>query len=125
MSKRKTRTKKKLFFSRALSFGMVFFIVLIFTVKMYQMFSVDLIMKDLLTLQQRKMKLVSETARLEAEVSRLKNIDRIQDIAEGKLNLITNTEQQLVLELKDRKQMRKLTKKYSNEKKTLNLAGVH
>jgi len=125
MSKRKTRTKKKLFFNRALSFGMVFFIVLIFIVKMYQMFSVDLIMKDLLVLQQYKIKLVNETARLEAEVSRLKNIDRIQDIAEEKLNLITNVEQRLVLELKDHKQMRKLAKKYSKEKKTLNLAGVH
>ena len=125
MNNSKTRTKKKLFFNRALSFGMVFFIVLIFIVKMYQMFSVDLLMKDLLTLQQQKMKLVNETARLDVEVSRLKNIDRIQNIAEEKLNLITNNERQLVLELKDHRQMHKLAKKYSKEKRTLNLAGVH
>ena len=65
------------------------------------MFQVDLNMQELHALEQKKMELVSETALLEAEVSRLKNIDRINKIASERIGLINNTDELLVLQLKD------------------------
>jgi cell division protein FtsL len=124
MKRKKSKTKKKNFLGRAYGFGIIFVVVFIVFLKMYQMFTVDLIMKDMMTLRQQKIKLESETARLETEVSRLKNIDRISEIARTKLNMIRNNEDRPVLELKDYSQMKKLAQKYSAQKKTLNLAGV-
>ena len=124
MRRKKTNSKKKKILGRAYGFGLIFVIVIIVFLKMYQMFTVDLIMKDMMTLRQQKIKLESETARLETEVSRLKNIDRIGEIARTKLNMIRNKEERLVLELKDYSKMKKLAQKYSVQKKTLNLAGV-
>lgn len=124
MRRKKTNTKKKKFLSRAYGLSVIFAIVILVFIKMYQMFTVDLIMKDMMTLRQQKIKLESETARLETEVSRLKNIDRIGEIARTKLHMIRNKEERLVLELKDYSQMKKLAQKYSIQKKTLNLAGV-
>ena len=124
MRQKKAKAKKKKLLGRAYGFGLIFIIVLIVFLKMYQMFTVDLIMKDMMTLRQQKIKLESETARLETEVSRLKNIDRISEIARTKLNMIRNNEDRPILELKDYSQMQKLAQKYSVQKKTLNLAGV-
>lgn len=124
MRRKKTNTKKKKFLSRAYGLSVIFAIVILVFIKMYQMFTVDLIMKDMMMLRQQKIKLESETARLETEVSRLKNIDRIGEIARTKLHMIRNKEERLVLELKDYSQMKKLAQKYSIQKKTLNLAGV-
>ena len=125
MSKHKTNKKKPKIINRALGFVLLFSIVLVFFFKMYQMFQVDLNMKDLHVLEQKKMRLISETALLEAEVSRLKNIDRINKIAAEKLDLVNNTDELFVLQLKDGNEMQKLAKKYSGKQKTLNLAGVH
>jgi len=125
MKKRKINKKKYKFLNRALGFVLLFVIVLVFFIKMYQMFQVDLNMKDLHVLEQKRMRLISETALLEAEVSRLKNIDRINKIAAEKLNLVNNTDELFVLQLKDGNEMQKLAKKYSGKQKTLNLAGVH
>ncbi len=124
MNKQKTKAGKKKILGKAYGFSFLFILVLIVFFKMYQMFSVELIMKDLMSLRHQKIALESETARLETEVSRLKNIDRIVEIAKKKLNLVRNTEDLFVLELKNYNQMEKLAKKYSAEKKTLNLAGV-
>ncbi len=124
MRRKQSKTKKKNILGRAYGFGLIFVIVSIVFLKMYQMFTVDLIMKDMMTLRQQKIKLESETARLETEVSRLKNIDRIGEIARTKLNMIRNKEERPVLVLKDYEQMKKLAQKYSVQKKTLNLAGV-
>jgi len=125
MSKHKTNKKKPKIINRALGFVLLFSIVLVFFFKMYQMFQVDLNMKDLHVLEQKKMRLISETALLEAEVSRLKNIDRINKIAAEKLDLVNNTDELFVLQLKDGNEMQKLAKKYSGKQKILNLAGVH
>jgi len=125
MSKHKTNKKKPNIINRALGFVLLFSIVLVFFFKMYQMFQVDLNMKDLHVLEQKKMRLISETALLEAEVSRLKNIDRINKIAAEKLDLVNNTDELFVLQLKDGNEMQKLAQKYSGKQKTLNLAGVH
>ena len=125
MSKHKTNKKKPNIINRALGFVLLFSIVLVFFFKMYQMFQVDLNMKDLHVLEQKKMRLISETALLEAEVSRLKNIDRINKIAAEKLDLVNNTDELFVLQLKDGNEMQKLAKKYSGKQKILNLAGVH
>ena len=124
MNSRKTKSKKKKILGQAYGFGLIFTIVIIVSLKMYQMFTVDLIMKDMMVLRQQKIKLESETARLETEVSRLKNIDRIGEIARTELKMIRNREERPVLVLKDYAQMKKLAQKYSVQEKTLNLAGV-
>lgn len=125
MNPKKNTGKKKKFLNRATAFAILFGIVILFSVKMYQTFTVDLLMKDLLVLQKKKMNLEHETSRLEAEVSRLKNIDRINKIASEKLGLINNTEKLLVLQMSDVKDMQKLAKKYDSNLNKLNLAGVH
>ena len=123
--KQKNTSRKKQLINRATAFLVLFGVVLLFSVKMYQTFTVDLLMKDLLVLQKQKMNLEHETSRLEAEVSRLKNIDRINKIAKEKLGLVSNTEKLLVLQMHDAKDMKKLAKKYDSKTKKLNLAGVH
>lgn len=123
--KQKNTSKKKQFLNRATAFLVLFGVVFLFSAKMYQTFTVDLLMKDLLVLQKKKMNLEHETSRLEAEVSRLKNIDRINKIAKEKLGLVNNTEKLLVLQMRDAKDMKKLAKKYDSKTNKLNLAGVH
>ena len=115
--------KNKPFLKRVSSFMLLFGIVLVFFIKMYQMFSVDLIMKDLHGLEQRKMKLVSETARLQAEVDRLKNIDRISKIAGTDLELVNNTEKVLVLRLQ-KYNAEENSRQFPAADETVKLAGV-
>jgi len=124
MTAKRKAQKKKTFFNRAFSFVILFAILLVFSLKMYQMFTVDLLMKDLRTLGQKKEKLVSETARLQAEVNRLKNIDRIGKIASEKLGLINNTDKVYVLQLKDNDILEHLAQKEKNKEKMLQVAGV-
>lgn len=123
MKRTSVRTKKSRF-SGAFAIALVFTIVFLITIKLYQMFTVDLLMKDLRNLEQKKMRLVSETAQLEAEVQRLKNIDRISHIAITELGLVANTDERMVLQLKDRDEMRQLAGKFKSQKQKLNLAGV-
>ena len=122
--KRKAVKNKKSRFGGAISLMTVFAIVLLVTIKLYQMFSVDLMMKDLHELEQKKTRLLSETASLEAEVQRLKNIDRITRIATKDLGLVTNTEDVLVLQLKDQKEMQQLANQFHEKKRKYNVAGV-
>lgn len=116
--------KNKPFLKRVSSFMLLFGIVLVFFVKMYQMFSVDLNMKDLHGLEQQKKNLVSETAYLQAEVDRLKNIDRISKIAGADLDLVNNTEKVLVLKL-EKYDAEKSSGQHPVSDESVKLAGVH
>jgi len=75
-----------------LSLGLLFGIILLVSVKLWIHFQVDLLMKDIRELEVQKRQLLSERERVRAEVKRLKNIDRIGQIAEQKLGLINEPE---------------------------------
>lgn len=113
---------------RIYSIFILFGLVLVISLKMYQVFKVDLLMKDLRSLEQQKKQLVSQTEKLKAEVDRLSNIDRIGKIAVEKYNLVNNTDEVIILQLDNFDEFKSLKKKFAerNQKdKTYELAGVH
>ncbi|MCD4691861.1 MAG: septum formation initiator family protein [Calditrichales bacterium] len=124
-AKRKTDNRLS---KRIYSILILFGLVLVISLKMYQVFKVDLLMKDLRSLEQQKKQLVSQTEKLEAEVDRLSNIDRIGKIAVEKYNLVNNTDEVIILQLDNFDEFKSLKKKFAerNQKdKTYELAGVH
>lgn len=124
-AKRKTNNRLS---KRIYSIFILFGLVLVISLKMYQVFKVDLLMKDLRSLEQQKKQLVSQTEKLEAEVDRLSNIDRIGKIAVEKYNLVNNTDEVIILQLDNFDEFKSLKKKFAerNQKdKTYELAGVH
>ena len=124
-AKRKTNNRLS---KRIYSILILFGLVLVISLKMYQIFKVDLLMKDLRRLEQQKKQLVSQTEKLEAEVDRLSNIDRIGKIAVEKYNLVNNTDEVIILQLDNFDEFKSLKKKFAerNQKdKTYELAGVH
>lgn len=124
-AKRKTNNRLS---KRIYSILILFGLVLVISLKMYQVFKVDLLMKDLRSLEQQKKQLVSQTEKLEAEVDRLSNIDRIGKIAVEKYNLVNNTDDVIILQLDNFDEFKSLKKKFAerNQKdKTYELAGVH
>lgn len=124
-AKRKTDNRLS---KRIYSILILFGLVLVISLKMYQVFKVDLLMKDLRSLEQQKKQLVSQTEKLKAEVDRLSNIDRIGKIAVEKYNLVNNTDEVIILQLDNFDEFKSLKKKFAerNQKdKTYELAGVH
>ncbi len=124
-AKRKTDNRLS---KRIYSIFILFGLVLVISLKMYQVFKVDLLMKDLRSLEQQKKQLVSQTEKLKAEVDRLSNIDRIGKIAVEKYNLVNNTDEVIILQLDNFDEFKSLKKKFAerNQKdKTYELAGVH
>ena len=103
-------------------------IILLLSIDMYQKFKIDLIMKDLHQLEERKKQLISETELLRSEVDRLKNIDRISKIAKEKLNLVNNSDEAVVIQIDDLDKLDELKTKFANRRnkeQKYNLAGVH
>jgi cell division protein FtsL len=124
-AKRKTNNRLS---KRIYSILILFGLVLVISLKMYQVFKVDLLMKDLRSLEQQKKQLVSQTEKLEAEVDRLSNIDRIGKIAVEKYNLVNNTDDVIILQLDNFDEFKSLKKKFAErhqKDKTYELAGVH
>ncbi len=124
------KTPKK---NKALKIKFYFFVsisavILLLSMDMYQKFKIDLVMKDLHQLEERKKQLISETELLRSEVDRLKNIDRISKIAKEKLNLVNNSDKAVVIKINDLNELDKLKAKFANRRnkeKKYNLAGVH
>jgi len=105
----------------------IFSIVIFIALKMYLMFQVDLIMKDRRVLSQKLKKINGQTEKLQAEVDRLSNIDRITRIARDKYGMINNNDGSLAIKLIDSDRLDALKEEFANkEKKTVkvNLAGV-
>ncbi|HEM48632.1 MAG TPA: hypothetical protein ENO27_00340 [Caldithrix sp.] len=123
-SKKKNKTLKiKFYFFVAIST-----LILLLSMDMYQKFKIDLIMKDLHQLEERKKQLISETELLRSQVDRLKNIDRISKIAGEKLNLINNADDAVVIQINDLDEVDDLKIKFANRRnkeQKYNLAGVH
>ncbi len=116
-------------FQRKLTALAILGTILLFAfLKMYQSFSVDLLMKDIHNLEQRKRALVNRAVQLQSEVDRLRNINRITQLAREKRNLITSAEPVFYLKLEDYKKLKDLKEGFArrNERnrEALNLAGV-
>ncbi len=124
----KKHSKKKsagVIAKKAFSFSIMLSLLLVVSLKMYQSFTIDLLMKDLRTLSKQKEKLQSETARLQADVDRLQNYDRISRIASNKLGLEANTDKVYVLQLKEMDMMKHLAEKEKQtQSKKYQVAGV-
>jgi len=128
MKSKKKQNKTKLIERKVTGLTILSVLVLIFFLKMYQTFSVDLLMKDIHVLEQQKRLLLSQTEELQAEVNRLSNIDRITRLAQQKFHLVNNTDKIYILNLKDGSHLRDLQESFArrrqNRQKRLNLAGV-
>lgn len=122
-SKKKNKTLKIKFYF----FVSISALILLLSMDMYQKFKIDLVMKDLHQLEERKKQLLSETELLRSQVDRLKNIDRISKIAKEKLNLINNTDEAAVIQIDDLDEVNELKVKFANRRskeQKYNLAGV-
>ena len=120
--KKKNTLKIKFYFFVSISA-----LILLLSMDMYQKFKIDLVMKDLHQLEERKKQLMSETELLRSQVDRLKNIDRISKIAKEKLNLINNTDEAAVIQIDDLDKVDDLKVKFANRRskeQKYNLAGV-
>ena len=110
--------------------GNVLFLVLVVLVVssyLYQSFQIDLIMKDMHVLHQKKKQLLSETESLQAEVNRLSNIDRISRIAAKDFNLTFSNESQLVIKIDDADNFERLKEQFAQEEtkiKKIKTAGM-
>ncbi len=111
-----------------LSLGLLFGIILLISVKLWIHFQVDLLMKDIRELEVQKRQLLSERERVRAEVKRLKNIDRIGQIAEQKLGLINDPEPVRKLRMEKFGELDHLKKEFAARKerreRTYSLAGI-
>jgi cell division protein FtsL len=124
---RKTTKKNKTLKIKFYFFVSISAIILLLSMDMYQKFKIDLIMKDLHQLEERKKQLISETELLRSEVDRLKNIDRISKIAKEKLNLVNNSDEAVVIQIDDLDELDELKTKFANRRnkeQKYNLAGV-
>ena len=124
---RKTTKKNKTLKIKFYFFVSISAIILLLSMDMYQKFKIDLIMKDLHQLEERKKQLISETELLRSEVDRLKNIDRISKIAKEKLNLVNNSDEAVVIQIEDLDELDELKTKFANRRnkeQKYNLAGV-
>ncbi|MEJ2053893.1 MAG: hypothetical protein P8X42_08245 [Calditrichaceae bacterium] len=124
---RKTKKKNKTLRMKLYFFLSISAILLLLSMDMYQKFKIDLIMKDLHGLEERKKQLMSETELLRSQVDRLRNIDRISGIAREKLNLINNTDETVVIKIDDLDKVNELKTKFANRRskeQKVNLAGV-
>lgn len=124
----KSRKTRKGISQKLLSLIVLSGVVLLITMKMYQSFTVDLLLQDIRNLEQVKKNLVHENRQLQSEVDRLSNIDRITDIARNKYGMILNTDQPEMIIIDDVDRFRDLQKRFAERNKkdeTVNMAGVH
>lgn len=124
----KKKKNKSPFKKKLIAMSIILSVVLTISLRMYQGFQVDLLMKDLHQLEQQKKKLLSKTNKLQAEVNRLKNVDRISRIAAQKFGLMVNNDPVTILTIEDYDELKNVQKNFAerNKKKVrLNVAGVH
>ena len=123
----KKQTKEKKGSSTILSVFFLSVVVLLVSVYLYQSFQIDLIMKDLHSLQQNKERLMSETETLQGKVDRLSNIDRVSKIAREKFNLEFSEDAPRVIKIEDGGNLDAIKKKFNNEEdkiRNIKSAGI-
>ena len=95
------------------------FIVILFSVYLYQSFQIDLIMKDMHQLVQQKKQLMSETESLQAEIDRMSNIDVVSKIAQEKFGLEFSREQFLVLKIDEPDDLHSMKQQFAREEQKI------
>ncbi len=109
-------------------FLLVFGIVMLFSAKLWIQFKVDLLMRDIRTLEVQRNRLLSEREQMNAMVKRLQNIDRISKLAREKLSLVEDPEPVYTIRLEDFNRVQKLkasfAKRQSRQKEAYRLAGI-
>ena len=124
MKKKKTNFKFNNKIKILLSlFGIILFIAL----KMYLMFQVDLLMKDRRNLTLQFKNISGQTEKLQAEVDRLSNVDRIMRVAREKYGMINDKDETLAIQLIDFRRLNAFKEEFANKEKKVvrvNLAGV-
>ena len=107
--------------------SIIFGVTLLVAMKMYLMFQVDLLMKDRRVLGQQFKELSGQTEKLQAEVDRLGNIDRITRIAREKYGMINDNDESLAMRLIDEERLKACKEEFADKEKKavkVNLAGV-
>ncbi len=109
-------------------FLLVFGIVMLFSAKLWIQFKVDLLMRDIRTLEVQRNRLLSEREQMNAMVKRLQNIDRISKLAREKLSLVEDPEPVYTIRLEDFNRVQKLkasfAKRQNRQKEAYRLAGI-
>ena len=98
-----------------ISISLLIFIVLLISVYLYQSFKIDLIMKDLHALHEKRKQLISETESLQAEVDRLSNIDRVSKVAREKFDLEFSDEQTLVVRIDENEKINEIKEQFARQ----------
>ncbi len=117
MKTKKIHGLKKSTRKRFITFGVLFAFIFVVSLRMYQGFRIDLLMKELPQLEEKKKNLLHATEKLRSEVERLKNIDRITKIAREKLGLVPNEDKISLLRLKDYDDFVDIKKDFGKKKK--------
>lgn len=111
----KKQVKAKKMSNKIFSVFFLSTIVILISVYLYQSFQIDLIMKDLHSLQLTKERLMSETETLQGKVDRLSNIDRVSKIAQDKFNLEFSEDKPQVIKIEDGGNLAAIKKKFDKE----------
>jgi len=107
--------------------AILFSLVFVISLRMYQGFKIDLLNKELPKLEEKRKQLLDVTEKLRSEVNRLKNIDRISKIAREKLGLVPNEDKMSLLRLDNYDDFLALKKdfgKKKGQKQKYQVAGV-
>ncbi len=111
-----------------ISFAIFFSFILLISFKLWIHFQVDLLMKDIRSLEVQKSQLLSEREKVRVQVKRLQNIDRIGQIAEQKLSLVNDPEPLQTMRLENFAELNHFKKAFAakkgNTNKTYSLAGI-
>lgn len=122
---RKSKSKARQWLLR---FALLFGVVMSISLKLYIHFQVDLLNKDIHTLEVQRNQLLSEREKMRAEVKRLQNIDRITQIAQQKLSLVNDPEAVQVIRLDQFNKLDYYKKEFaarrSKHNQTYSLAGI-
>ena len=124
MSKKKKNNAQQWFIRFTLLFG----VVLLVSLKLYIHFQVDLLNKDIRSLEVQRNQLLSEREKMRAEVKRLQNIDRISRIAGQQLSLINDPEPVHTIRLENFNKLDHFKKEFAARKsktsQTYSVAGI-
>jgi len=124
----KTKKSTRHNFSRRMkSIGILFLLLLIPFLKIYLSVKVDSALQDVRMAEMKKKKLLSETERLQANIERLQNIDRISKFADDKLGMVVNADKPMALNLEGLNKVEDMKREFAKKQartQNIKLAGV-
>lgn len=125
----KSIKRKKIKHIQKTLFGIIIILIIavVVLIKLYQSFTMDLLLDEIGKLEQKKQKLISDTEYLKGYLERQKNIDLISKKATAEFGLISNTDNVQVLKIDGLHKLERLKKQFANKNKeqaAYKLAGV-